>query len=415
LACYRTPTWPSNPTLYLVGADGSGLRPVDPAFDRNSGVGASLDAREPARWLADGRLLSAAEDRGETALIAAREGGSTEWLGRAPRVLSGFSSDGTSVAFVASSATEPAEIFLIDGSGRERRLTDMNAAWRGEVALSQPEKFTLQTDDPSVDIDCWVMKPAGFREGRKYPVLLNIHGGPFTQYGEGLFDEFQVYAGAGYGVVYCNPRGSSGQDTPFGRAVIGDLGGPDYRDITAAFESALARMPWADEGRLGVMGGSYGGFMTTWVIGHTDRFAAAISERAVNDWYLMQGTSDIGGTFNPAYLGERATIHEDLDAVLRQSPITYAKDIRTPVLILHSEDDLRCPISQGEQLFVALKLLRRDVEFVRFPDENHELTRSGRPSHRIDRFDVVLDYWARKLGKASSARSRTKPARRRPR
>jgi dipeptidyl aminopeptidase/acylaminoacyl peptidase len=145
------------------------------------------------------------------------------------------------------------------------------------------------------------------------------------------------------------------------------------------------------------MGGSNGGFMTSWVIGHTNRFKAAISERAVNDWYSMQGASDIGGTFNRQYLGPDATIQENLEAVLRQSPLTYAKNIETPVLILHSEVDLRCPISQGEQLFVVLKQRRKDVEFVRFPDEDHELSRSGRPSHRVDRFNVILDWWSRKL------------------
>ena len=145
------------------------------------------------------------------------------------------------------------------------------------------------------------------------------------------------------------------------------------------------------------MGGSYGGFMTSWVIGHDHRFKAAISERAVNDWYTLQGTSDIGASFNESYLGDNAVIEGDLQAVLRQSPLTYAKHVRTPVLILHSEDDLRCPISQAEQLFVVLKRLDKDVEFVRFPDENHELSRSGKPSHRVDRFAVILDYFARKL------------------
>jgi dipeptidyl aminopeptidase/acylaminoacyl peptidase len=138
--------------------------------------------------------------------------------------------------------------------------------------------------------------------------------------------------------------------------------------------------------------------MTSWVIGHTDRFAAACSERAVNDWYSMQGASDIGSYFNKNYLGEDATIQENLEAVLRQSPLTYAGNIETPVLILHSEDDLRCPIAQSEQLWVILKQRGKDVEFVRFPDENHEMSRSGRPSHRVDRFNVILDYFGRKLG-----------------
>lgn len=241
------------------------------------------------------------------------------------------------------------------------------------------------------------MKPHGFEEGNQYPVLLNIHGGPFGQYGETFFDEFQVYAGAGYGVVFCNPRGSSGQSTEFARALVEDMGGPDYHDVMRAFEGALERMDWADRGRLGVMGGSYGGFMTCWIIGHDHRFKAACVERGAIDWYGMQGASDIGHSFGRLYLGDDASIQEDLEKLLRQSPMHYAKHIQTPTLILHAEDDLRCPIEQAEQLFVILKLMRKDVEFVRFPDENHEMSRAGRPSHRVQRFEVLLDYFGRKL------------------
>ena len=199
-------------------------------------------------------------------------------------------------------------------------------------------------------------------------------------------------------MVFCNPRGSSGQSSDFARALIGALGEVDFDDVMAAFDAALERAPWADRSRLGVLGGSYGGFMTSWAIGHTDRFAAACSERSVNDWYLMQGTSDIGSYFNQMYLGEQATTYDDLDAVLRQSPITYAANVTTPVLILHSEDDLRCPISQAEQYYVVLRKLGKEAEFVRFPDENHELSRSGTPSHRVDRFELILDWFGRKLG-----------------
>ncbi|HEX6029843.1 MAG TPA: S9 family peptidase, partial [Tepidiformaceae bacterium] len=281
-------------------------------------------------------------------------------------------------------------------SGAATQLTHFQDELARDVHLQPAEGFAAPVD-AGVEVDCWIMKPSGFEDGRQYPVLLNVHGGPFGQYGETFFDEFQVYTGAGYGVVFCNPRGSSGQDTAFARALVEDMGGPDYRDVIAAFQAALERMPWADRSRLGVIGGSYGGFMTTWIIGHDHRFKAAVSERAVNDWYSMQGASDIGGTFNRQYLGEQATIQDDLDLLLRQSPLTYARDIRTPVLILHSEDDLRCPMSQAEQLFVLLKQQRKDVEFVRFPDENHEMSRSGRPSHRTDRFEVILEYFNRKL------------------
>ena len=399
IACAGKDMFPGNAHLWLVSSDGTGLRRVDPGFDRNAGVGAVPFGTEPPKWLADGRLLSAAEERGRTGLILAREAVATSWADGAPRFVHSYAAtaDGK-VAFTASKPTKPAEVFVRDlATGEERQLTNFNAQWLGNLALSPAERFDVACEDPAVTLDCWVMKPAGFEPGEKYPVLLNIHGGPFSQYGETFFDEFQVYAGAGYGVVFCNPRGGSGQDTAFGRAIRGDHGGSDYRDVMACLDAALERMPWADRSRLGVMGGSYGGFMTTWIIGHDRRFAAACSERAVNDWYGMQGASDIGSYFNAIGLGDHAYVHEDLDAVLRQSPLTYAKDIQTPVLILHSEDDLRCPIEQAEQLWTILKLKRKDAEFVRFPDESHEMSRSGRPGHRVGRFEVILDYFGRKM------------------
>ena len=398
IAHVHTDGWPANPRLRLADASGGNLRLVDEDFDRNTGIG-SPNAAARIAWLGDGGLLTVAEERGASSFIVAREGNGTRRLNLAERVIGWYAADagGKRIAFTATSLTRPAELFLVDlETGDERQLTQANNAWLEQVSPIPAEHFAVPTAE-GVEVDYWIMKPAGFQEGKQYPVILNVHGGPFGQYGHSFFDEFQVYAGAGYGVVFCNPRGSSGQSTAFAQALVGDMGGPDYHDVMAAFDAALERMPWADQSRLGVMGGSYGGFMTSWIIGHTNRFKAAISERAVNDWYLMQGTSDIGSYFNQLYLGENATIQDDLDAVLRQSPITYAKEMRTPVLILHSEDDWRCPVSQAEQLYVTLKQVGRDVEFVRFPDENHELSRSGRPGHRTDRFGVILEYWRRKL------------------
>ena len=393
------PQWPSNERLRLVAADGSEVRDVSGGLDRQMGAGSLPGAVAQPAWLPAGEILTLAQDRGSTNLWRGGSESAGRWVGQVEGMIAWYSVDaaGKTAAVVATEQTRPAELFAVDlATGQRRQLTDLNAGWRAEVSLQRAERFTVATE-PGVEVDFWLMKPANFEQDQTYPVILNVHGGPFGQYGETFFDEFQVDAGAGYGVVFCNPRGSSGQDTAFARAVVGDMGGPDFSDVMAAFDAALDRAPWADRSRLAVMGGSYGGFMTSWIIGHDHRFKAAVSERAVNDWYSMQGASDIGGTFNRQYLGENATIQDDLDAVLRQSPLTYAKDIETPVLILHSENDLRCPISQAEQLFVVLKQCRQDVEFVRFPDEDHELSRAGRPSHRVDRFAVVLDYLARKL------------------
>ncbi len=197
-------------------------------------------------------------------------------------------------------------------------------------------------------------------------------------------------------MIYTNPRGSQGYGEDFTRAVIGDWGGGDYDDVIAGLDEALARYDFIDPERVGVMGGSYGGFMTSWAVGHTDRFKAACSERALNTHYSMFGTSDIGHSFPEQHSGGQLP-YDDITWYLKHSPLTYAKDITTPLLILHAEDDLRCPIEQAEQLFVALKKQRKEVMFVRFPDESHEMSRSGKPRHRLERFHYILDWFAKHL------------------
>jgi dipeptidyl aminopeptidase/acylaminoacyl peptidase len=354
----------------------------------------------PARplWSPDGRWITfAAEDQGALSLYrvgAAADAGPEQVIG-GQRVVTGFSlsRDGR-LAFSATDPVTPAEVFVAGADGRgERRLTDLNRSWREEVALSSPERFRFER--AGFEIDGWVMKPFGGVAGTRWPALLNIHGGPHAQYTWGFFDEFQVYAGAGHAVIYVNPRGSQGYGEAFTRAVIRDWGGGDYADVMAGLDEALRRSDFVDPARLGVMGGSYGGFLTSWIVGHTGRFKAACSERAVNDQWGMFGTSDIGHVFNVVELG--GTPWERLGDYLDRSPLTYARDVVTPLLIIHSEDDLRCPIEQAEQLFVALKTLGKEVLFVRFPDENHELSRSGRPRHRLARFRIILDWFAKHL------------------
>jgi dipeptidyl aminopeptidase/acylaminoacyl peptidase len=357
-------------------------------------------------WSPDGRSITfAAEHQGALGIyrVAAAGGTAPLLMIGGERVVTGYSLSvaGERVAFTATDPVTPAEVFVASTEGGgERRLSDMNRAWRDEVALCRPER--LRFERAGFPVDVWVMTPHGFDAGAKWPTLLNIHGGPHAQYGHGFFDEFQVYAGAGYGVVYANPRGSQGYGEAFTRAVIGDWGGGDYADVMAALDHAMASHPWIDAERLGVMGGSYGGFLTSWIVGHTGRFAAACSERAVNDQYGMFGNSDIGHLFNVLELGG-AVPWDNMAEYLARSPVTYAKDVTTPLLILHSEDDLRCPIEQAEQLFVALKKLGKDVTFVRFPDENHELSRTGKPRHRLERFRFILDWFARRLAATAPA------------
>ena len=383
---------PRNERIAVVDAETGEHRSLTEALDRHGDSYPPL--RAPA-WDGD-EVVFGVEDGGNVPLYRARADGSVqpELVVGGDRWVSGWDAAAGEVVYAASTATSLSELYRGD-----QQLTSFGASFAESRDLITPERFTATSPD-GTEVEAWIMRPAGFQEGARYPVLLNIHGGPFTQYGNKFFDEFQVYAGAGYVVLYSNPRGSSGYSEEWGRAIRGPVeGGPgwgsvDYDDIMAVVDEALRSFDFCDPERLGVMGGSYGGYMTSWIVGHTDRFAAACSERAVNSLVSQYGSSDIGH-FLRSYMG--AYLFDDLDAYVRHSPVTYAKEITTPLLILHSENDLRCNIGQAEQLFTTLRLLRRDVELVRFPAEGHELTRSGSPAHRVQRFEVLLDWFGRKL------------------
>jgi dipeptidyl aminopeptidase/acylaminoacyl peptidase len=366
---------------------------LTPALDRNAMPYPFL---RPPIW--DGeRIVFVVEDAGRLPLYAVASDGSgpPEPVLTPAGVITGFDLVGDTIVHTASTPTTLSELFIGD-----RALTDVTAPFVAEVSLAEPEAFTAVAPD-GVEVPAWVIRPPGFDPDETYPTVLHIHGGPFTQYGERFFDEFQVYAGAGYVVVYANPRGSSGYTEEWGRAIRGPAGGAgpgwgsvDYDDLMAVADEAIKRFPFIDAERLAVMGGSYGGYMTSWIVGHTDRFRCAISERAVNELASEDGSSDLAGFFR-GYIG--AAPWEAPEVYRAMSPLTYADRITTPLLILHSEEDLRCPINQGEQLFTILRALRREVEFVRFPAEGHELTRSGSPVHRVQRFELILDWLGRYL------------------
>jgi len=234
----------------------------------------------------------------------------------------------------------------------------------------------------------WVAAPPG--EG-PFPVVLQIHGGPYASYGIHLFDETQVLVDAGYAVVYCNPRGSAGYGRAHGRSIRQAMGTVDYHDVIDFFEGAVAQDRRLDGGRVGVMGGSYGGYLTAWIIAHDHRFAGAIVERGFLDPVSFQGTSDIGTFFGDEYVGT------DRERMAAQSPMAVVEQVRTPTLVIHSELDFRCPIEQATRYYSALRRRGTAAEMLIFPGEDHELTRSGRPRHRVQRFDAVLDWWARHL------------------
>ncbi|AGT31287.1 peptidase [Geobacillus subterraneus] len=275
-------------------------------------------------------------------------------------------------------------------SGAKTRLTTVNEALENEVALADAEPFTYQSTDGS-DIQGWVMKPPGLGGGEKAPLIVEIHGGPHTMYGFTFFHEFQLLASSGYAVLFTNPRGSHGYGQPFVNAVRGDYGGMDYEDIMAGVDAAIKQFAFIDETRLGVTGGSYGGFMTNWIVGHTDRFRAAVTQRSISNWLSFAGVSDIGYFFTKWEVG--CDVWEDAERLWHHSPLKYVQHVRTPLLILHSEHDYRCPIEQAEQLFIALKQLGRETKLVRFPDANHDLSRTGNPALRLERLRQIVGWF----------------------
>jgi dipeptidyl aminopeptidase/acylaminoacyl peptidase len=289
------------------------------------------------------------------------------------------------VATVADGQTW-GDVVVRDADGTERVLTDWNAGYRAEATVFPLIEVTAPAPD-GYPVHGWLVKPAG--DG-PHPLLLMVHGGPFSQYGWQLFDEAQVYAGAGYAVLYTNPRGSSGYGQAHGRAVVGNVGEVSTTDLMAILDATLAGHADLDRSRMGVLGGSHGGYMTTWLAGHEGhRFRTAISERAVNAIDSFTGSSDIGWFFGNDLYGT------DVEQQRRQSPLTYVDDIKIPMLIIHSEQDWRCPIEQGQRLYVALRHRGVPAEMLVFPGEGHELSRGGLPSHRIARFDAILEWFGR--------------------
>ena len=375
------------------------MRILTASLDRNC---APYPASRGPVWNGDD-LLFLVEDSGNTQLyrVPADGRGKPELVVGGDRQVGAFDVVGSTLAYTVSTPTAPPELFLRVG-GEDRQVTHAGDPFRESVSLVEPQRFTATSPD-GAEVEAWFMAPVAAEPGRRYPTLLNIHGGPFTQYGNRLFDEFQLQVAAGYAVIYANPRGSSGYSEAWGRAIRGRTapddpgagwGGVDYDDLLAVVDEATRRFELVDPDRLGVLGGSYGGYMTSWIIGHTDRFKAAVSERSCNNLLTMEHSSDFAGIFHQ----EMGVTHlEDPDEYRRVSPITYVREMRTPLLILHSENDLRCPIEQAEDLFVALRLLGRTPEFVRFPGESHELSRSGAPKHRVQRIEAILDFFDRKL------------------
>jgi dipeptidyl aminopeptidase/acylaminoacyl peptidase len=294
------------------------------------------------------------------------------------------------IVVAISNPVLPGELFLLEvTTGALKQLTEVNEKFLAGVSLSKPEPFSFSASDGTA-LNGWIMKPAQFTKGEKFPLIVEIHGGPHAMYANTYFNEFQILASEGYGILYINPRGSHGYGQQFVDAVRGDYGGGDYQDVIDAVDYAISNYDFIDENRLGVTGGSYGGFMTNWIVGHTDRFKAAVTQRSISNWISFYGVSDIGYYFTEWQI--KADLN-DLETLWKHSPLAYADKITTPLLILHSEKDYRCPIEQAEQLFIALKRQGKQTKLIRFPESNHELSRSGKPNLRIKRLEYLAEWF----------------------
>ena len=392
-----------NVSIWLVSAQGGEASCLTAGFDQHAGCAVGSDLRRDAGgagpdWIEGGRALLAIFADGPAARvyrIDAATGAATVAAGSGAVAVSSFSasSDGRLVAGICGDALHPAEAWAWAG-GDPRPLSAFNADVLANLELAAPEHVPFKSFDGQ-QIDAWVLRPVGAAPGSRSPLVIEVHGGPHAAYGHGIFHEFQVLAALGYGVLYTNPRGSIGYGEAFTQACVGDWGGGDYGDVMAAADMACT-WDWVDPARLGITGGSYGGFMTNWVIGHTTRFAAAVTMRSVVNFFTKYGVSDNGWMHNSRELGG-ADLWDDEETLFFRSPLRYARNVRTPTLIIHSDEDYRCPLPEGEQLYVALRRLGVPTAFVRFTGENHELSRAGKPANRLERLRQMTAWFDRHL------------------
>ena len=275
----------------------------------------------------------------------------------------------------------------LDGKD-ERHLTHLNTKLWADLDLAQVERVPYKSTD-GWEVDGFLVKPLGFDPAKKYPMILSVHGGPAGQYGTDWYQEFQVYAAKGWAVFFCNPRGSTGYGAKFERGIVNNWGVMDYQDVMAGVDAVIKKNAWIDTDRLGVTGGSYGGFMTNWIVGHNNRFKAAVTLRSVVNFISDDGTRDVAYGHADDFKG---FLFDYFDQYWEASPLKYAKNVKTPTLILHSDNDFRVPLEQGEQWFRALKHYGVTTELVIFPRENHNLTRTGEPKHLVESMNWQL-WW----------------------
>lgn len=388
----------TNQDIWLLPVEGGESRNLTSDFDQDIGTKLSCDIRVSSpnpnpEWSADGEgIYFTSTYEGVARLYrVSRFGGYIETvLGDVDHSVEAWSmaSNGF-ISYTKLGTTSPIELWLKKGE-EIRQLTKINRRWENSLNICGNERFEFKSSMGHM-VEGWLIRPPGFTEGRKYPMVIEIHGGPRGAYGYSFMHEFQVLASQGWVVMYVNPLGSGGYNEDYQAMLPGHYGEQDYTDIMEAVEHILKSYDFVDPFRLGVTGGSYGGYMTNWIVTHTDRFRAAVTQRSISNWVSMFGCSDIGWTFTPWEMDGLPWVDEE--KYMAKSPIRYVANVKTPTLIIHSEEDHRCPMDQAEQFFTALKYLGVPTEFIRFHGENHDLSRSGKPKHREQRLNHIIRWF----------------------
>jgi dipeptidyl aminopeptidase/acylaminoacyl peptidase len=395
-------SWASPMKLWWIDPQNGECRVVNPGFKFSLSDSINCDVRFNSRshdpWVSPDQKWARAltTQGGSVRLVEFELDRDTQcWLTPEEHSILGWhsSEDGSLRAEVRTSVTELPELWSVDGDGGEKRITRLNDRILASRKVFRARDIPFQASD-GAGVEAWAIVPPGRKKAGRAAVL-EIHGGPKTAYGNAFMFEFQMLAGAGMAVLYSNPRGSDGYGVDWAEAVQGHYGERDYQDLMECVDHLLALDLGIDRNRMGVVGGSYGGWMTNWILGQTNRFKAAVSQRGISNWISFFGTSDIGYIFNPDHVG--ALPWEDPDLYQKKSPLSYVEHIETPLLLIHSEQDLRCPIEQAEQLFVYLKRLGQEVVLARFPEETHELSRSGSPTRRMERLRLIKAWFMERL------------------
>lgn len=394
--------WASPVSLWRIDPEEGKCRKVNPNFEFSLGESINCDVRFPSReftpWISPSESHARVRvTQGGVVRLAEMdlETGNVHWLTPETFSLMAWHStaDQDLRAEIRSSVTEMPELWRVNADGGEKRLTRLNDRLLAARKVYPAHPIPFSASDGG-KVAAWALLPPGKKQSGR-PAVLEIHGGPKTVYGNAFMLEFQILAGAGMAVLYSNPRGSDGYGEEWAELVQGHYGERDFQDLMECVDHVLSLELGIDPQRMGVLGGSYGGWMTNWIVGHTDRFKAAVSQRGISNWASFFGTSDIGYFFNPEHVGGLPWANPDL--YREKSPLTYVEQIKTPLLLIHSEQDLRCPIEQAEQLFVYLKRLGREAVLARFPEETHELSRSGSPNRRMERLRLITDWFTERL------------------